>query len=314
MEILGKLEQAELRQTWVHEAHNFTKWLAQEENLRMLGDEIGVDISLDTIEAQVGRFNVDILAEETTSGAKVIIENQLEVTNHDHLGKLITYASGVDAKHVIWVVKTEREEHRRAIDWLNDNTIADVNFFLIRIELWKIGDSLTAPKFVVVCQPNDWTREAISSSGGTSEFSHLKLQYLDFWEGFKDYALEHGASLNLRKAQPRMWFSVAVGTTLWHLSLVIGGTANTMSCEVYIRNNKALFDSFQSQRARIEEAIGAELLWQRLPEKKASRVRIQTNAEFSDEAAWPEYYSWLLQNLERFNLVFNDVFVGLEGY
>src|SRR5262249_15714013 len=119
---LGKLKKVELREGWKHEASNFTRWLAEEENLILLGDEIGFVLKLVQVEAAVGSFNVDILAEEESTGRTIIIENQLEITNHDHLGKIITYASGYDAQVVVWVVKDVREEHRQAIDWLNEHT------------------------------------------------------------------------------------------------------------------------------------------------------------------------------------------------
>src|SRR5688500_799529 len=119
---LAKLKTLDLREVWGHEASDFTIWLSQEENLNLLSEEIGVTIKLLQVEANVGKFNVDILAEEESSERKIIIENQLEDTNHDHLGKIITYASGYDASIVIWIVRDFREEHRKAIDWLNEHT------------------------------------------------------------------------------------------------------------------------------------------------------------------------------------------------
>ena len=154
---LGKIKKIVLRKAWNHEASDFTNWLAEEDNLRLLSDGIGVDIKLIKTEAAVGRFNVDILAEEENTGNKnkIVIENQLEATNHDHLGKIITYASGFDANMVIWVVKEAREEHRQAIDWLNEHTDEDLAFFLVQIELWQIDESRFAPKFEIVSKPND---------------------------------------------------------------------------------------------------------------------------------------------------------------
>ena len=144
---LSKLKKVNLRSVWAHEAHDFTKWLAEEENLNILSNEIGIDITLLQTEANVGNFNVDILAEEDVTKKKIIIENQLEITNHDHLGKLITYAAGYDAKAIIWIVKDVRDEHKQAIEWLNKVTDDQTAFFLIRIELWQIEDSSPAPKF-----------------------------------------------------------------------------------------------------------------------------------------------------------------------
>ena len=156
---LSRLTEVDLREVWQNEATDYTNWLANEENLRLLSDEIGIEIVLETTEASIGRFRVDILAKEEITGRKIIIENQLEQTNHDHLGKIITYASGLDAEIIIWIVKDVREEHEKAVNWLNENTDEKINFFAIRMELWKIGDSQIAPKFHVISQPNDWSKD-----------------------------------------------------------------------------------------------------------------------------------------------------------
>lgn len=146
MKNLAKIKNVELRDVWGHEATDFTNWLSKQENLDLLSEEIGLDIKLIQTEANVGRFNVDILAEEEGSGRKIIIENQLESTNHDHLGKIITYASGYDAEIVIWIVKDFKEEHQKAVDWLNEHTDQNISFFLIKLQLWKIGSSKTCSK------------------------------------------------------------------------------------------------------------------------------------------------------------------------
>ena len=143
---LGKIERVELREAWAIEP-DFTRWLAEEDNLAALGEELGLDLSLLQTEANVGDFNVDILAEETGSSIKAIIENQLETTDHDHLGKLITYASGHGAGFVIWIFKEVREEHRQAIDWLNEHTTDDVNFFGVKLELWRVAGSSRTNSF-----------------------------------------------------------------------------------------------------------------------------------------------------------------------
>lgn len=156
---LGKMKKIkDLRSVWKNEPKNFSKWLSEEENLNLLGNEIGVDITLDQLESRVGDFSVDILATEVDTNKKIIIENQLEDTNHDHLGKIITYASGKNAEIIIWIVKRAREEHRKAIEWLNDNIDAKISFFLVEIELWQIDNSPLAPHFNVIERPNDWAK------------------------------------------------------------------------------------------------------------------------------------------------------------
>jgi hypothetical protein len=165
MKTLGKLiEIKELREVWPREALDFTPWLAKEENMSLLGDAVGLDITVDEEESPVGDFSVDIFASETGTDRKIIIENQLDDTNHDHLGKLITYASGKSADIIIWVVKRAREEHRAAIEWLNNHTDDKIGFFLCEIKLYRIGDFEPAVKFDVVEKPNDWSKEVKKAS------------------------------------------------------------------------------------------------------------------------------------------------------
>ena len=157
---LGKLEEVDIRELWKHEQYDFSEWLFKEENIEMLSDEIGLTLTEINKEVFVGFYRCDLVAKDETTGIKVIIENQLEATNHDHLGKIITYASGLDANFVIWIVKEAREEHRSAIEWLNNKTTKDISFFLMEIRAYKIGDSLPAPKFVVIEKPNDFVKTA----------------------------------------------------------------------------------------------------------------------------------------------------------
>ena len=172
---LGKLKEIkDLRKVWPHEALDFTPWLAEEENLSLLADAVGLEITIDETESSVGDFNVDIYATETGTDRKIIIENQLEDTNHDHLGKLITYASGKSADIVIWVVKRAREEHRAAIEWLNNHTDENIGFFLVEIKLYQIGSSDIAVKFEVVEKPNDWSKEI---KRYTSKSATLQARY-----------------------------------------------------------------------------------------------------------------------------------------
>ena len=201
---LSALKKVNLREEWKNEAMDFTNWLAQDENLQLLSDEIGIDISLVQTEASVGKFSVDILAEEENTGRKVVIENQLEATYHDHLGKIITYASGFDAEIVIWIVKDVRDEHKQAVDWLNEHTDDKINIFAIRMELWQIGDSPYAPKFQIISKPNDWAK-AIKKSTIRSELSDLRLMQLEFWNQFKVFAASKQPSQRLRKAYPQHW-------------------------------------------------------------------------------------------------------------
>ena len=169
MKSLGKIKKVtDLRSVWPHQEYDFSTWLAEEENLAQLSNAIGIDIVLEELESPVGGFSVDLFASEEGSGRKIIIENQLEDTDHDHLGKIITYAAGKDAEVVVWVVKRARDEHRQAVEWLNQHTDSNIGLFLVEIELWQIDDSAYAPMFKVVERPNDW---AIFCSVSSSEAS-----------------------------------------------------------------------------------------------------------------------------------------------
>lgn len=300
---LWKLKKIELRNGWKHEAIDFTRWLAQEENLILLSDEIGFDIKLIQTEAKVGSFNVDILAEEENTGHKIIIENQLETTDHDHLGKIITYASWYDARNIIWIVKDVREEHRRAIDWLNENTNEEIGFYLFKIELWQIGDSLPAPKFEMIAKPNDWAK-AVKSSTESRELTERKIKNLEFWEAFKNFAKQNNTILRFQKSYPQHWSDIRIGSIDCHISLTINTRKNQFGCEIYIPDNKDLFHSFFQQRDQIELFLGKKLEWMELPEKKASRIKLTLEGDFYNESKWEEYFEWLQNTAEAFQKIF----------
>lgn len=182
---LGTLEEIkDLREIWSHEAHDFTPWLAK--NISILGDEVGIDISIEETESSVGDFNVDIFATDADTGKKIIIENQLEETDHNHLGKLITYASGKSADLVIWLVRKARPEHRAAIEWLNNHTDEGVGFILCEIKVFRIGNSEPAPKFEIIEQPNNWVKEMKKPSGTNKRTVLPKIKDMLEWGVVKE--------------------------------------------------------------------------------------------------------------------------------
>jgi len=300
---LGKLKKVELREAWKHEANDFTKWLAQEENLRLLGDEIGFDIKLIQTEANVGSFNVDILAEEENTGHKIIIENQLEITNHDHLGKLVTYASGFDAKIIVWLVKDVREEHRQAIDWLNEHTDEGIEFYLAKIELWQIGESPYAPKFEIISKPNDWTK-TVRNSADTGNLTDTKIKQMEFWSLLKDYAKRNNFKVKLQKEQPQHWLNVSIGSSQAHVSLSVNSRENVFGVEIYVSDDKELYKHIEEHKAEIEKELGEKAEWMELPERKASRIKVSKPGNFDQTDKWEECFEWLLQEVEKFQKVF----------
>lgn len=303
---LSKLKKIDLREEWKHEASDFTNWLAQDENLQLLSEEIGIDISLVQTEASVGKFSVDILAEEDNTGRKIVVENQLEMTNHDHLGKIITYASGFDAEIVIWIVKDVRDEHKQAVDWLNEHTDDKINIFAIRMELWQIGDSSYAPKFHIVSKPNDWAKAIKKSASRSSDLSDRKLMQLEFWTQFKEYASAHNSSLRLRKAYPQHWYDISIGNSKSHLALIVDADNEQIRCEFYIPDSQPLYDVLRERKESIESKLPYELEWMALEGKKASRIRTIHTIDVADNANWEASFQWLMETAQQFQAVFAD--------
>jgi hypothetical protein len=302
---LGKLEEIkDLRNVWPHEAIDFTPWLAKEENIAILADAVGLDITVDEEESPVGDFSVDIFATETGTDRKIIIENQLEDTNHDHLGKLITYASGKSADIVIWVVKRAREEHKAAIEWLNNHTDDRIGFFLCEIKLYRIGASDPAVKFEVVEKPNDWTKEVKKVSNNLSETQQARLEY---WTAFNDYAFKNAAfakEFKKRKAGIDHWTSYSIGSSACGMSILRLQTEGHVAVELYINNDKSLFHKFYGQKADIESEVGLVLDWRELPNKKASRILADKPVDLTNQAEWSEQFDWLMDTMIKMKKAF----------
>lgn len=301
--MLGKLNKVDLRSGWKHEALDFTNWLSQQENLNLLSESIGFDLKLIQTEAKVGSFNVDILAEEENTTNKVIIENQLEITDHDHLGKIITYASGYDAKLIVWVVKDAREEHRSAVEWLNENTTEEVGIYLVKIELWQIGDSPLAPKFEILAQPNNWAK-TVKENINKGELGEMNIRQLEFWQEFKEYSKEQKSSLKLQKPLPQLWTNISLGSSDYHMALSVKMRDELVVCEIYIREDKELFKKVETYKSEIEEKLGMSLSWMLLPDRKASRILIDKKVDLNSENGKVEAFNWLINTAEKFKSVF----------
>ena len=266
-----RLEEVNIRDLWKHEQYDFSDWLSKEENIEMLGDEIGLTLTDINREVYVGSYRCDLVAKDETTGIKVVIENQLEATNHDHLGKIITYASGLDANVVIWIVKEAREEHRSAIEWLNSNMSKNISFFLIEIRAYRIGNSLPAPKFVIIEKPNDFVK-TVNPGMDSGELSKAQSERLNFWNKFNEVLISRNKPFNVRKATTDHWYDVALGTSEAHISITLVNKINSIGIEIYINDNKELFDRLYSASEEIQNELGFSMDWQRLDNKKASRI------------------------------------------
>lgn len=299
---LGTLKKiTDLRSIWPHEALNFTPWVA--ENVDLLADAVGLDITVDETESSVGDFNVDIYASETGTDRKIIIENQLEDTDHDHLGKLITYASGKGADVVIWVVKHAREEHKAAVEWLNNHTDDKIGFFLCEIKLFQIGDSQIAPAFTVVERPNDWTKEIRKTASANS----TQQQRLEYWQAFNDYAFtdaNFSRIFNKRKPTTDHWMDFSIGSSACHIAVSQIQKRKAVDVELYINDDKELFKSLFAYKDEIEKNMEMELEWKELPERKASRILIEKTVDLDDRATWPEQFDYIMDTCIKMKRAF----------
>ena len=301
----GSLQEVDVRKLWKHEQYDFSEWLSKEDNLELLGDILGLSLIDVDKEVYVGAYRCDLVAKDEATGIKVIIENQLEASNHDHLGKIITYASGLDAKVVVWIVTHAREEHRSAIDWLNNNTSEDLNFFLIEIHAFTIGDSLPAPKFEVIEQPNNFIKYT-KSINGSGEISKSQAECMLFWNELNSVLEAKNYPFSKAKASTDHWRNVAIGTSDAVVSINLVNKDSSIVVDLYIYNNKGLFDKLYALKDNIEEELGFVLDWQRMDNKKASRIKHTVlGLNFEDHSN----YSALIEEVISKVLLMKKVFI-----
>jgi hypothetical protein len=301
---LGRLTPIPVRDFWPDEAQDFTPWLAQEDNLKLLGETIELDLEPFKVEEPIGPFRADIVAKE--GDGLVIVENQLGPTDHRHLGQLMVYATNREATAVVWIATKVTDEYRKVLDWLNDNTPNTISFFGLEIELWRIGDSSPAPRFNVVCEPNPLTK---LERGGAAleEPTETKLLQLEFWRALKDFAEEKGSALSFRKPRPQHWYSLAVGRSGFHISLNTKTLAKELSCELYIAGRVGAdlaFELLEEQKEEIEESLG-QLEWMDLPGKGACRIVQRRDGDIEDRDAWPDLLAWCLDRAQAFHVAFS---------
>lgn len=304
---LGTLEQYEnIRDIWPDENADFSPWL--EEHLELLGDTIGLSLEAVERESPVGDFSVDMLARDINSSACVVIENQLSETNHDHLGKLLTYAAGKNAAFIIWIVRTARDEHKAALQWLNDVTGEEIGFFLLEIQLWSIDGSAMAPKFNLVEAPNGWaknTKRPTCSLCGTSD----KIKF-NFWSEFRYYAFKDAIfSKEFRSHDPLpiRVFNLGIGSSSACILLTCNTREDRVGVELNIHDNKDLYDDLLREKIKIETSIGKPLEWCRLDNRKASRIRLEFDKNFRDPASRTECFDWLMQYALAYKKAFADL-------
>ena len=295
---ISRLESVPLRDLWRHEAHDFTTWMA--ENLDFVSEKLGIDLTLVERESAAGDFSVDILA-EAGDGNAVIIENQLERTDHDHLGKLITYMSNLDAKTAIWITSAPRPEHEKAVHWLNETLPADTAFYLLKIEVFRIGDSPPAPLLSIVAGPSI---EAKRIGVQKKELAGRHLMRLSFWEGLLEQANKR-TSLHARISPSKdSWIGTSAGRSGLAYNYVI--LMNEARMELYIdtgdgETNQRIFSQLFAQRDKIESAFGDILDWQALEGRRACRIAYHLeDGGLADQETWPKLQNAMIGAMIRF--------------
>ena len=299
---LGFLEIVPLHKIWGREPE-FSAWLAEPENIKQLGNELGLDMLAEETEAGVGEFSADIFALEDGGNRKIIIENQYGETDHKHLGQIITYASGRNAEVLIWVVEKARDEHRAAIQWLNENTADEIGVFLVQISVYKIADSLPAPKFTILESPNNWLKTARRK--GSENLTETEQKRIAWWNSFMDYAMKRRSFSKLfkrKKGTKDHWLTLPIGSSKYHIELTAKKTH--IGIEIYIPDNKELYQHFFENKAAIEEELGFSMDWQPLPGKNAARIEITRGGDFTDSNNAEEKFQWYCEKAEVFRKVF----------
>lgn len=302
---LGKLKEVDIRTVWAHEQYDFSKWLASEENIKELSDTLGLSLTNIETEKFVGSYRCDILCQDELTGKNVLIENQLESTNHDHLGKLITYASGLDASVVIWIVKEAKAEYSSAIEWLNKHTDDDLSFFLIEIHAYTIGDSQPAPQFKIIEQPNDFSKQVKNITKGGGKLNESQTCRLEFWNMFNDILESRGRPFNKHKASTDSWYSIAVGTSSSKLLIDLVNREHIIRIGLWT-NSKDIFDNLYLSKDKIETELGLELDWDRLDNKKSAVICCNIDGlDFKNQENYPELINKAIDMAIAFKKVFS---------
>lgn len=314
MEKLGRIERLDdLRAIWPTEHDHFTPWLAQPENLEVLGEALGIELEFEAMEKDVGSFSADILCKNTAEkDSWVVIENQLEKTDHRHLGQLLVYASGLRASTVVWISAEMTDEHRAALDWLNQMANKSARFFGLEIELWKIGTSPAAPRFNIVCKPNDWEQTVSDAKVSLTEDTSTRSQTLriKYWSAFREYLQDMKSKLRSQKPSRDHWYSFGIGTSRAHLAALLITRDSKIGVELSITSDdaKQLFHALAAQKDLIEEKIGERLDWREMVDRKASRIVLYKPFDPYNEATWPNQFAWLQITLEKFDSAFRPLF------
>lgn len=303
---LGILKIITPRKKWNHEERDFTPWLA--EHIDDLSKAVGIELEVENIEVACGPYSADILAKDTGTGKFVVIENQLEKTNHDHLGKAITYASVLDASTIIWIATDFTEEHKKALDWLNDHTNDENSFYGVQLELWQIDESKPALRFNIISKPNLAVRQAARSMAVEELSDKRKFQY-DFWVKFRDRLAKTKKISSLQTPRPQYWFDVSLGKTGINISNTCNTDENSVGIRIYISNKIAdeMLPYLEKRKEEIEKALGESLSWNPNPDNRDKVISLLHKTDISKPEKENEAIDWLVEKTIKFRDVFSKI-------
>jgi hypothetical protein len=309
---LGKLLRVDPRTVWSDEARHFTPWLAK--NLPLLNQAVGLEIELTGTEIAVGNFAVDIYGKEASTGLEVVIENQLAPTDHTHLGQLLTYAAGLDAKIIVWISPQVRDEHRQAVEWLNRQTPETISFFAVELELLQIDGSSPAANFKVVAQPSEFQRGVASES--LQKRSRRELAYRAFFSALVQRINElHPGFTNVKSVGYQSWVSLGTGKTGIGLNVAVV-RPNILRVEMYIstgdrEKNQRWLEELREKSPEIEEAIGQSLAWEQLP--KDCRISLTYSKPVDPEQSQEDAIDWAAREAIHYREVFGPLIRSLSS-
>jgi len=297
--MVGRLENVDLRKVWVKEAKDFTTWL--ESNLDILSEHLGFDLSPLEREKSAGTFSADIFA-EGPNGDTVVIENQLEKTDHDHLGKLVTYLSNLEAKTAIWITSNPRPEHITAVNWLNEISPPDTSFFLVKVEAYKIGDSEPAPLFTSICAPSEEAKQIGEQKQHLAE-RHLKR--LDFWKQLLEKAKSKTNLHSNVSPSKDNWITAGAGKSGMGWSYAI--TMDKGSVELFINRGPdkkdetdKIYERISEDRDKIENEFGEPLIWDRVEGRRVCRIKsISEIGGLKDTDSWDQIQEDMIDRMTR---------------
>ena len=268
-----------------------------------------MELELDAQEINVGGFRADLRCKNTVDDSWVLIENQLEATDHRHVGQLLTYAAGLDAHTVIWIAKTFRQEYRAMLDWQNRITDERYRFFGIEVKVWQIEDSARAVQFDVVSSPNDWSRGVSRDTqhAANQELSETQQRQVRYWTGLREHMNDNGSSVNCPAPTTRNYLQFSIGRTTFTVQAWVASSKREIGIRLYMAGDfsKAHYHLLKEQQKEIHDEFGEPLEWNELPTSERSRISLsKQDTDPLDENNWPQQYKWFTAKLERFDHVF----------